>query len=142
VRRTQGPRLGWSLLRQLRRRPGKEAQKSKNVGMNSGWLAALFFIAIVVGSNVELGADSPRESLSCLAGQLWTRDLDKAYDDLEKAQRVNDEYGLAELTQHDLAFLILEGTRGLVIDSDFLNISFPIGKSHSRRAVHGKGSVD
>lgn len=54
-----------------------------------------------------------------------TRDLDKAHDELEKAQQVKDEYGLAELANHDMAFLISEGTHGLVIDSDFFtHLSF------------------
>ena len=54
-----------------------------------------------------------------------TRDLDKAHDELEKAQQVKDEYGVAELANHDMALLISEGTHGLVIDSDFFaHLSF------------------
>jgi hypothetical protein len=78
----------------------------------------LFFMTVTVVRTVW---ESIPAGSRCLVSQstYGLRDLDNAFDDLEKARKVNDELGIAELAQHDAALLIPAGTYGLVIDTDF-----------------------
>jgi hypothetical protein len=89
-------------------------------GTNGFWLAALLFVAVATVGNMGMpGQVSPGSRCLVSRAIYGTRDLGKAHDELEKAQNVNDEYGLTELAQRDLAIPISEGTHGLVVDSDF-----------------------
>jgi hypothetical protein len=68
---------------------------------------------------VRLNDDLPDGS-NCVVSEstYGVRDLDKTDEALARAQKVNDQFGIAELVQHGAAGMVPEGTRGLVIDSE------------------------
>jgi len=72
-------------------------------------------VTIVAQQDFPIGA-----RCSILRPTYGLKDLDKAYAGWDKAQRANDELGLAELAQQDLAVPLQPGTPCLVIDTDFL----------------------
>ena len=91
----------------------------------AGLLIVIIGIVVVDSVGTETTQILPGSHCRVSRAIYGTRDLDKAYDELEKAQEVNDEYGLAELTQRDVAILLSGGTHGLVIESDFFaHLSF------------------
>lgn len=99
-----------------------QAQQSRDrVKKNIAWGAALIFALFVVN---EVGDEWMRvpDGSHCVVSQsvYGVRDLGKAYDELTKAQKVNDDLGIAELVQKEVAIPVAVGTHVLVIESDFL----------------------
>jgi hypothetical protein len=98
-----------------------KAQQSRDRVMQSmGWGAALIFAFCVIN---EVGPEWMRvpDGSHCVVSEsvYGVRDLDKAYDELTKAQKVNDDLGIAELVHRDVATPVPVGTHVLVIDGDF-----------------------
>lgn len=92
----------------------------RKLGECLGSIALCVVAVAVVGPAKEDWTKIPAGSQCVVTQTIYgTRDLDKAYDELGKARKVNDEFGIAELGQHDVAILLPEGTQGLVIDTDF-----------------------
>lgn len=100
-------------------------QASKDELRLGCWLVVLCLAGIVIYF-IDFINDLPAGS-NCIvsANTYGTRDLDKTYEALDKAQRVGDQFGVAELLQSEAAILIAEDTHGLVIDSDIFKHFFP-----------------
>lgn len=85
-------------------------------------VGAIFLLILVfVGKSALDQSDAIPVGNSCsvLQPTYGLKDLDNAYDELAKAQKANDEIGLTELAQRDVAILFPAETSCLVIETDF-----------------------
>jgi len=82
----------------------------------SGVLFVLIGLSLLM--YFRLNDDLP-DGCNCIVSEstYGVRDLDKTYEALNRAQKVNDQFGITELVQNGAAGMVPEGTRGLVIDS-------------------------
>lgn len=98
-----------------RRKPVTAEDVAKGVGV------ILLLIAGFAGKNAldQSDANPVGSSCSVLQPTYGLKDLDKAYDDLGKAKKANDEIGLTELSQRGVAVVFPAETSCLVIDTDF-----------------------
>jgi hypothetical protein len=112
----QKPEPNW--LAWLRR--FADDHKVTKIAEQIGSIAFCIGVLAVVGPAKEEWTRIPAGSECLVSRTIYgMRDLDKAYDGLNKARKVNDEFGIAELAQQDVAISVPAGTQGLVIDTDF-----------------------
>jgi hypothetical protein len=96
-----------------------ESEKPTKSIVEKGHVFLLLFIGLLAVVIVSQGDFPVGTRCSILRSTYGLKDLDKAYANWDKAQKANDELGLAELGQHDVAVLLPFGTSCLVIDTDF-----------------------
>lgn len=97
----------------------REAVTAKDVAKGVG--AVLLLIMFFAGKSALDKSEAIPVGSNCSVSQpsYGLKDLDKAYDDLDKAEKANDEIGLTELAQRGAAVLFSAETSCLVIDTDF-----------------------
>ncbi len=86
-------------------------------------MGVLVFVVIIAVKSVSDDSVAIPVGSRCSTARATygLKDLGKAFADLEKAQKANDEFGLAELAQRDVAVLLPAGIPCLVIDTNFLD---------------------
>lgn len=100
-------------------RVGAVALAARNIGL--GVLVFVVIIAVKSAVSDDSVAIPVGSRCSIARATYGLKDLGKAYSDLEKAQKANDEFGLTELARRDVAVLLRADIPCLVIDTNFLD---------------------
>lgn len=89
---------------------------------NLGWVVPVISVSIFWFIN----AMQVPEGSHCIVSEsvYGVRDLDKTHDEFTRAQKVNDDFGIAELVKRDVVTLVPAGTHALVLDGDSKLLTF------------------
>jgi len=82
-----------------------------------GWISVA---ALLLGAAVTVWFEMPPGTHCTIRRDLYgVADMDNSYDDFQKAFKIRDDYGIAELVQREKVAFLLARSEGLVIDGTY-----------------------